>query len=76
MRQFLLGDSADLLILASEELIGGGEEMVQHEIVKHDDGGRPPQRIEERLYGWSVQRIVAELEEEDVVLCVQGIRCG
>ncbi len=43
------------------------EEVVEDELVENDDGGSPAFRIEERLDGRSVQRVVADLDEEDVV---------
>jgi hypothetical protein len=67
---------ARVVVLTPAVEVGGREEMVEHEIVEHDDGGRPPARVEERLDGRSVKRVVADLEEKHIVPGAQGLGCG
>ena len=63
-----------VVVLAPAIEVRRGEEVVEDEIVEDDDGGRPPAGREERLDGRRVQRVVADLEEEDVVLRAQRPR--
>ena len=59
---------ARVVVLAPAVEVRRGEEVVEDELVENDDGGSPAFRIEERLDRRSVQRVVADLDEEHVVL--------
>ena len=62
-----------VVVLAPPVEICRGEKVMEDEVVQDDDRGRQPPRVEERLDGRRVQRIVSDLEEEDVVVGAQRL---
>ena len=60
-------EGAGVVRLAAAVEVRRGEQVVKDEVVEDDDGGRRPPGRRERLDGRRVQRVVPDLEEEDVV---------
>jgi len=60
-------EGSGVVRLAAPVEVRRGKEVVENEVVQDDDRGRLPPGRAKRLDGRRVQRVVADLEEEDVV---------